>query len=270
MTEPIPESPVPYGGCLWPVDPACLTAEWDEADPLLRDRALALASATLRRLTAYRVGGCPVTVRPCSPKCWIPSFVPFQGSYGAAWMQPGMNVAGNWINGCGCSGNCGCKTACEISLPAPVGRVDEVKVDGNIIASSDYRIDDGHILVWTGAGECPFPATQDLSLDDDQPGTFSITYLNAYPVDQLGAQAAAILALEFLKACKPDGKCTLPPTVTAIVRNGVSYTITPGAFPGGFTGLRLVDTFIALWNPDNRTSQPSVWSPDMPRMRRTN
>ena len=33
--------------------------------PEVQDRAPGLASATLRRLTGYRVGGCPITVRPC-------------------------------------------------------------------------------------------------------------------------------------------------------------------------------------------------------------
>ena len=61
--------PIPTSGCPWPVDPACLGEKWDELDPEVQERATGLASATLRRLTGYRVGGCPVTVRPCKASC---------------------------------------------------------------------------------------------------------------------------------------------------------------------------------------------------------
>ncbi len=264
MSAPIPE-PVPeYGGCLWPADPGCLDTAWDAYDPALRERALALASSTLRRLSGNRVGHCPVTVRPCSPRGCTPAFVPYTG------MQPGMDINGRWVNSCGCSGGCECATACEIALPAPVGRVEEVKVDGAIIAETDYQIQNGHILVWIGAGACPFPAVQNLALADTEVDTFSITYLNAYPVDLLGAQAVAMLALEFAKACTGKGACALPPNVTEVVRNGVSFSIAPGAFPGGYTGLRIVDAWIALWVPeDGPRRQSRVWSPDTNNQFRT-
>lgn len=253
MSEPIPE----YGGCPWPVDPACLTEDWLALEPEVQERSLALASETLRRLTGYRVGECPIKVRPCvSGGCWS-AFVPYQG-YGP--FTPGLNVAGQWVNGCRCGGN-SCATSCEVNLPRPVGRVDEVKVDGVVLDESDYEIQNGHILVWIGGGDCPWPTTQDFSKPDTQEGTFSITYLNAYPVDSIGAHAAGLLAMEFSKACR--GKtCSLPPTVTEVVRNGVSFVIAPGSFPGGFTGLRVVDAYISLWRNENSPLEPSrVWTP---------
>lgn len=260
MSVPIPE----YGGCLWPADPACLGDKWDALDALTQERALALASSTLRRLTAFRVGGCPVTVRPCAPRAFCGAFVPFSGSYGSDWMHPGINTAGLWVNSCGCSGGCGCTITKGVSLPAPIGEIYEVKVDGNVIDPADYRVV-GHSLVWQGVGPSPFPATQDLSLPDSLPGTFSITYLNAYPVDLLGAQAAAFLALEFAKACKPAGKCSLPRGVTSVVRSGVSFQIEAGLFPNGRTSIDVVDAFLDLWNPDRRTQPSRVWTPDMRR-----
>jgi hypothetical protein len=249
MSEPIPE----YGGCPWPVDPACLTEEWEALDPLVQNRALALASETLRRLTGYRVGGCPTTIRPCQRGgCWS-AFIPFQGLP----FNPGMNVQGNWVNnGCGCNGR-GCATSCEIALPPPVGRVEEIKIDGVVLPSTDYMVQN-NIVVYTGDDECPFPASQDLSKPDADPGTFSI----------MGAHAAGLLAVEFAKACGMNGKCTLPPTVREVVRNGVSFTITPGMFPEGFTGIRLDDAYISLWrSPDSPTQPPRVWSPDMRSLR---
>jgi hypothetical protein len=255
MSEPIPE----YGGCLWPVDPACMTDDWDKLDPSVQSRALALASETLHRLTAYRVGGCPVTVRPCvRGGCWS-SFIPF---HGGSSFHPGLNTRGQWVNNsCGCQRR-GCATSCEVNLEGPVGEIVEVLVDGDEVDPGDYMVQDDH-LVWMGAGECLWPLTQDLSLAEGE-GTFFVTYLNAYTVDSVGAHAAGMLAMEFAKACGMAGKCKLSKNVREVVRNGVSFTIEAGLFPGGVTGIEVVDAFIELWRPPGSPSRQSrVWSPDM-------
>lgn len=263
MSEMLPE----YGGCLWPADPACLGDKWEALDEAVRIRALALASSTLRRLTAYRVGGCPVTVRPCAPRGFCGSFVPFQGAFGQDWMRPGMNTQGLWVNSCGCSGSCGCEITDGVSLPGPIGEVYEVKVDGDVIDPADYAVAQGQVF-WVGTGPSPFPATQNLNLPDTLPGTFSITYLNAYPVDMLGAQAAAFLALEFAAACKPKGKCSLPRGVVSVVRNGVTFEIEQSFFPNGETGIDIVDAYVQMWNPDHRTSPTTVWTPNQHKVAR--
>jgi hypothetical protein len=69
-----------------------------------------------------------------------------------------------------------------------------------------------------------------------------------------------VLAMEYARACS-GGKCRLPTGVTSVVRQGVSYTVAAGAFPGGVTGIREVDSFIALWNPDALRQTPKVWYP---------
>ena len=256
-------TPVPtpgYDGCEWPLDPACFDDDWEALDPPTKARSAALASATLHRLTGYRVGGCPVTVRPCKPSC-AGAYLPFYpGHY-----QPHINVSGYWVNSCGCTTDCSCGELCEIVLPAPVGEVYEVKVDGEVMDSLDYRVD-GNRLVYIGVDDCPWPTCQDLAAADDQPGTFSITYLNSWPVDQLGAYACAVLAMEYAQACAGNS-CRLPVGVTSVVRQGVSFEITTGAFPGGVTGIREVDSYIALWNPEGLRQAPSVYSPDVPRAR---
>lgn len=264
-TEPVP---IPgYNGCEWPVDPACFDEDWEALDPTVKARAQALASTTLNRLTGYRVGGCPLTVRPCKKGCagaW-PSYYDryaWSGSLGSFWP---MNWSGVWINSCGCSTECSCTMLCTVTLPAPVGAVYEVAVDGMILPDTDYRVD-GNSLVWTGTGDCPWPVCQDMSLPDTEPGTFSVTYLNSYPVDQLGAYACAVLAMEYARACAGDA-CRLPDGITAVVRQGVSFEITTGAFPGGLTGIKEVDSYLALWNPEGIRQAPSVWSPDLPRTR---
>jgi hypothetical protein len=246
--------------CEWTLDEGCLGDEWETAEPAVKLRATSLAVDTLRRLTAYRVGGCPITVRPeQESRCcyFIPDML-------EPWMRPGVNEHGQWIN---CS-NQRVSSRNEVALPPPVGRIDEVKVDGVVVPSTDYRVDDGRLLVWQGTGDAPWPQTQDVTLADTEPGTFSVTYLNAHEVDGGGQYAAAILANEYAKACG-GRKCRLPSGVTSIVRQGITMEIASGAFPGGLTGIREVDAWIALWNPDHLSRGATVWSPDANRMRVT-
>lgn len=252
-----------FAGCEWPVDPACLTEQWEALDPDVKERSLAMASETLRRLTAYRVGGCPITVRPCKPECCIPGLSMFWDGRGTPFYPYNWN--GSWRN-CGCGGNT-CKSHCEVELPAPVGEITEIIVDGTTMDLTDFRVDNGNILVYTGSGDCPFNMAQDLSLPLTEEGTWGVTYSNSYPVDALGAYAVGLLAMEFAKACT-GAKCRLPAGVTTVVRNGVTMDITPGAFPDGFTGIREIDTFISLWKPPGSPDRsPTVYSPDLPQYR---
>jgi hypothetical protein len=101
-----------------------------------------------------------------------------------------------------------------------------------------------------------------VALSDTEPGTMSVTYLNAYPVDSIGAHAAGVLAMEFARACT-KGKCRLPKGTRSVARQGVVYDIEPGLFPDGFTGIQEVDAFIAMWNPQARTSGSRIYSPDL-------
>lgn len=247
-----------FGGCTWPVDTACLTPQWEEFSPEVQARALALATATLERLTGYRVSNCPITVRPCAPTINHCGLRYYSGG-GFAWMTP-FNWSGSWVNACGCTGG-GCyhgDALAQIKLPAPVGRIEEVKVNGQVLASTDYLLHGNTLLRKNGT----WPIRQDLSSSDSELGTFSVTYLNAYPVDALGAYAAGVLAMEYGQACVGN-KCRLPTGVTAIARQGVTMQVATGTFPEGMTGIREVDTFIALWNPDGMTQRSKVWSPDI-------
>lgn len=251
--------------CDWPLDLGCIGSEWATFSPAVQQRAAKLAGATLRRLTGYRVGGCPITVRPCKRAC-NDGYLPQYG-YGGNGFYPHIAASGFWVNSCGCNHDCSCTELCEIELPAPVGLVLEVKVDGNVIPPSDYRIDNGNLLTWVGAGECPWPTCQDMKAPDSEVGTFSVTFLNAYQVDSLGAAAAARLALEFARACS-GGTCALPPNVVQLTRQGVTMELETGAFSGGMTGLRDVDAYIGLWNPGGLRQQTRVWSPSQKTFRR--
>jgi hypothetical protein len=243
----------------WPVDYSCCPG-FDSYDNATKLRSIALAGATLRMLTAYRVGGCPITVRPCRKVCQD-GYNPF----GTSAFSP-QNWSGTWFN-CTCGGDtCGCGALCQLELPRPVGTVDAVKVDGVLLDPGTYRVDDGKWLVRTD-GDC-WPGCQDLSKPDTQVGTFSVTSLNAIPVDRLGQYAAGVLACEYAKACA-GVKCRLPAGVTSITRQGISMEVAAGLFPNGLTGINEVDVWVQLYNPNNLALLPTVWSPNQGGKART-
>lgn len=239
--------------CAWPIDPSCAQVEWDAYTPEVQARAEGLAVATLRRLSGYRVGGCPITVRPCVLGCLDASL------YRVRSWGPVQLADGTWVNSCGCTTDCSCTALCEVRLAGPVGPVSWVKVDGSAIPATDYRVD-GDRLVWIGAGDCPWPTCQDMTQGDDKPGTFAVRYLKGHAPDALAAYAAGVLAVEFAKACV-GGKCRLPASVTSVSRQGVSYEVAAGTFPEGTTGIREVDAWIGLWNPEGRRQASTVWFP---------
>lgn len=251
----------------WPVDPACLADDWDSLETDVQDRSLAMAQATLYRLTLGRVGGCPITVRPCRQNCAQGLPLGYEYDYWASgWMYPFMRPDGSIFNCCGSTTGCGCQFACSVTPGGFVGKLSEVKIDGVAATLSDFKVADHEEIVYQGTSTCPFPTTQDLNKPDTEVGTFSITYLPAFSVDGQGAYAMGLLALEFSKACQ-NKTCALPTNVTSMVRQGVSYNIIPGVFPQQRTGIFNVDAFIARYNPSALMQPPSVIVPGRPGVR---
>jgi len=156
-------------------DWACADEAWlAELDPEVKTRAEMLAWSTLASLSGYQFSTCPVTVRPCAAGC-LPAGTYFTsptmlaaGTYagvrptGRSGFTPHINGSGQWVNGCGCArDDCSCTALCEVILPGPVGAVTEVLLDGAVLDSSAYRIDNGNRLVRTDGG-C-WPACQDMA-----------------------------------------------------------------------------------------------------------
>lgn len=215
--------------CVWEPDPSCLGPEWVNLEEDIKERALMLASSSLQMLTYYRVGTCPITIRP------LPVVTQ------AACEEPPLRLS-------------------EYAIPGPVGYIESLIVDGVHLDpwSADWRLDDGHILVWQGEGLSPLLASQDLSKPLTDVGTWGITYSRSYPVTADARMAVALLAMEFANACKPRAKCALPRGVVSVVRNGVNFSVEAGLFPGGLTGLNIPDEFILKWAPagaPQRTAQ---------------
>lgn len=225
--------------CTWTPDPGCLGDTWTALDEAQRERSLLLATSSLQMLTLYRVGTCPITVRPCSaPRPCAHLWEPYL-------------LGDRFLNPCGCKTARYCEPLSEVDLDGPVGYIDSLKIDGAEVDldSGNWRLDDGHLLVWQGTGPSPIPAVQNLDLPDTAVGTWSITYSQSYPVLADAKIAVAYLAVEFAKACAPKGKCSLPRGVTNVVRNGVSFTVQAGLFPNGLTNIDIVDQFILKWAP---------------------
>lgn len=254
--------------CVWDVDPEVLAEAWDSYDESVQERALLLATSTLQTLTNYRVGSCPITIRPCpeTSRCgcdWNP--LSHSGATGPVLWD------GNWYNTCRHRTRCG--PLSEIDIPGPVGYVSELRIDGvdQDLWNGDWRLDDGHLLVWQGLGASPVPLTQNLSRPDTEVGTWSLTYSRSYPVLADARIAVSQLALEMAAAITPRKKCALPRGVTNVVRNGVSFSLEAGLFTNGLTGLDAVDAFILKWAPAGGPSQTAVvFDPGKRSPRRTN
>jgi hypothetical protein len=256
-------APVAYQGCPWPIDTSCIPEDWETFDEAVRAYAVSLASSSLHTLTAGRVGGCPIVLRPCKKQsACLPAYGDVTGPYN--WMSPGIRADGLWINSCGCMSACGHGSMCEIRLPAPVGEILSIKIDGMEQTLTNFRVDNGNLLVYQGGGDCVFPSDQDQRLPDTEVGTWSVTYYNSLPVDLLAARAAAKMAYEFAVACAGNfKKCRLPASVTAIVRTGVTMELAQGIWPNGFVGIEEIDAWLATVNPHQRKSQTRIYSPDI-------
>jgi hypothetical protein len=238
----------------WPIDwpPGVdILAE----DDYLVERAEETAAAVLRYLTLYRAGGKSITVMPCTETCCRP----FNGGqFGNSYLPfyPILLNSGGYAN-CFCNAGCSCSQTPTVRLAGPVGRIDEVKIDGLVVPQNAYRVENGNRLVRTDGGTWPSCAGDN----------FTVTYLNAYPVGVLGQQVGGLLAHEYLKLFKDDATCRLPDSARSVSRNGVAVELTSEMFPEGKTGIQAVDIYLTQWNPHGVKSRPVVISPDMPEPR---
>lgn len=240
----------------WPIDHGCCD-DFDTYPPDVRARADALAVQTMRMLTGYSVGACPVVLRPCSMNCVSNSLAWY--SVGGTF-YPHIDTLGRWVNSCGCTYSCSCTVLSTILLSGPVGSIVEVKQDGVIVPTTAYRLDGNRLVRLDGE---VWPACQDMAAADTEVGTLSVKVVMGAAVDALGAYAAGRLACEYAKACVGK-KCALPSNATNVTRQGITVDLTADAFPAGLTGIREVDLVIQRYNPNKLRIPPAVYSPDVP------
>ncbi len=155
----------------------------------------------------------------------------------------------------------------------PVREITEVKIDGDVVSPSLYTVYQHRYLTRLDDGR--WPIQQDLTLEDTEDGTFSVTYTYGADPPEIGRAAAAQLACELYKACSGATDCALPKGVTSITRQGVriekaaftQWAFVParyarsGRAAGWNTGLPLVDAFLAAYNPSGLQRRPTFWSP---------
>lgn len=248
---------------LWVCDVSC-------ESPTVTAQAARLATDVVWALSGRRFGLCTVTLRPCRRDCateypwgwteWRP---------GSTWEPHPALIGGRWFNViCGdCGETCSCARLSEVTLPAPVHRVIEVKVDGAPVVTGGYRLDDSRTLVRLGGAE--WPRCNDLTLTDTEVGTWSVTAEYGVEVPEGGRWAVGELACHLLRAFRGED-CRLPQNVTRLVRQGVTIefpTITE-LFQRGLTGLYLVDLFVKTWNPEGLRRRSQTYRVDGARHRR--
>lgn len=254
--------------CAWDVVvPSELCSGWAERPQAIRDTALWLSSTYLWAATGRQYGPCPTTIRPLQPQAGEVAYQSFEVIPGS---QSGLGVAGGpflfggqWFNA-GCVSACCGASSCAIVLRGPVASVDEVIVGEDIVPSSAYRVDiaNGAYLLVRTDGEC-WPMCQSIAATPGEPGTFEVTYLLGRAVPEALAIATALLACEYGKLLS-GGSCSLPQKMTRLSRQGVEVEIAAPDPSGELTGIKMVDTVVAMLNPSKRKSPPLVMSPDLP------
>jgi hypothetical protein len=259
---------------IWPdpsviVPPEDATTEEIALLALQVEIALGYAWTTLQVLTAYQIAICPITLRPCGPRCDHGSYyiAPVAGPAGAPFWP--YLIDGQMVNIlCRCGNDpCGCGSVEDIVLPGPVGAVVEVVIDGEALDPSAYRVDNGNRLVRQDGQGWPF--CQDFTKPLGEEGTFSVTYYHGSTADQLVQYAAGILASEYLKGIQGDDDCRLPSGTTQLIRQGVTMEIEKDMFEQGLTGIVEVDAVTARFNPFRQKMPSRVFSLDRPPGRQT-
>lgn len=269
----------------WPISYASCGADAETGlPPILADFSDAqvemfeqMAMEYLWRWTKGQFGLQELTVRPCRQDCQPSTFyggISGQTTLprtGAPWTPALLN--GNWYNlGCGtCGDTCSCSIVHQISLPGPVSSVTEVVVDGEVLPSGSYRVDNRRFLVRTdGSG---WPLCNDLNSPSASgtgaEGTWQVTYLRGSAVPIGGQLATGVLAVEFAKSACGDSSCALPRRVQTVTRQDVTVGMldTFDDIEVGHTGIWVVDAWVSSVRKGPKQSR--VHSPDVRFPRRT-
>ena len=257
-----------------PWDPIVCVAMPASASAAVTGYALEAASEVLWALSGRQFGLCSITLRPCRRTCfdqggWWPGFDNWW-DVGGGGPRP-LLFDGAWFNvACGgCPSGCSCTVIEEAVLPGPVHTITEVKLNGSVMVTGSYRVDDHRLLVRTDGGS--WPICQDMAAPDTADDTWSVTALYGQEVPVSGRFAVGELAAEFAKACV-GATCALPASVTQIARQGVTVDFSAFAdmLKEGLLGLKFCDIFIKAMNPNHLQAPPQVYDVDGPMFRRPN
>lgn len=260
----------------WPVDTSC--CDLPEGTPQETiDRWALVATTYLWLSTGRRYGpSCPVTVRPCRKSC-ADAWGPLASRWGSAWTTgpwlPYKGPDGLWRNAspCGCTDDCSCTELCQVYLEGPVYDVVSVQ-DGEVLLPPEaYRVDNGNLLVRTD-GNC-WPDCQDMAAAPGEPNTLAVTYRTGLGLDSLALAAVSELTCHYIRGCSGSCGCGANPprNLRSLSRQGVTMDMADPITMSetGLTGIRSVDDWIRLVNPQRLQAPMRVYSPDMRRGRLT-
>lgn len=262
---------------------ACARVDYGQ-NPGVFDTAAYDASMALYEISGRQFPGiCERKVRPCrdSCGCWLNGPI----SYGMGpwfWTSVPWGFGGAWGWYSERGDRFGCSPMSKVRLAGyPVVQILSVTIDGVALPEFDpdtgarnWRLDKWRYLIRMdvpgvdGGPATPrfWPGCQNMSLDDTEPGTFSIGYRWGTDVPQLGRAAAVELANQFWLACGGQ-ECQLPVGVTRAVRQGIE--IDRGLLANFLdktkpTGLVQLDTFLGAYSGGQRGGRKSaLWSPDV-------
>lgn len=241
--------------------------------------ALSAATEILYNRSAQQFGFCTFTVRPCRRDCfdqvwWGSGFG--GGNWGGPWWEWGSMwprpalLDGAWYNiACGgCFGTCSCTVISEALLPSPVASIIQVKINGQVLAASGYRVDDYRKLIRLGGAQ--WPICQDMTKADTEDNTWSVTVQVGQAVPASGRYAVGELAGEIMKACAGLA-CAIPRTAVSIQRQGVTIDMPTiyDLLDRKLLGLPFSDMFVSSYNPHGLTARPQVYDVDAELNRRT-
>lgn len=235
----------------WPIDvPADSVSVWEAASEAAREQATEWAVDILWSLTGRSFGTSVEHVRP-TPRA-RPTGSTYAGTLSSTY--PGRRTGPPLTNGYDPDAG-GCRLqGVRMYLPGPIVSVTEVKIGGDVLAASAYRIIDSQYVRRVDGKH--WPSWQNLDADDGQPGAWSVTYVRGREVPVVGQTAAGVLAVEYLND-RAGRKCRLPRGITSASRNGLSVEVDARAyFTEGMTGIDEIDQWILTVNP-HRIQQPA-------------
>jgi hypothetical protein len=247
-------SPAASWSVIWPCD---ISTE----SPTATGLAVSFASEVLWALTGQRFGFTTVKLRPCRTYA---SSTPFPDGWqpwpGLQWsdVNTGWGTGAGWYFNFDCGG---CQYVTTVELPAPVHAITEVRVDGSVLATSAYRLDEGRYL--TRVDGTTWPVNNNLLAADTVVGTWSVTAQYGESVPSGASLAVGELACEYLKGLSGQD-CRLPRSVTQLARQGVTISLPDmsSQFDSGLTGLYFCDMFIHAWNPHGLRARSRSYSVD--------
>jgi hypothetical protein len=266
-------TPTPTRGPCDPWDPIwCIDLTSIGVNLAATGQALQFATEILYNRSAQQFGLCTFTVRPCRQDCqdgfgfgWG-GFGTYTGGpwwqWGGMWPRPAL-ISGAWYNlTCGgCPGECSCTPLSKALLPDPVASITQVKLNGQVLPASGYRVDNYRELIRLGGQS--WPTCQDMSLADTEDNTWSVTVVIGQSVPVAGQYAVGELAAEILKSCA-GLTCSLPRTATTVTRQGITVDMPTiyDLLDRKLLGLPFSDLFVSTYNPNGLQAVPMVYDVD--------